>query len=202
MSVNRIAAIGLIFVAACAGWGVLGVTTAKRSIESHGRLASAVEALWGVPLVQEPPSFAVDIPGSDRARWVMPVKNDVAVELRADYRKKGLIWYPTYTCGFEGAYTIANSEEAAQKLRIRFNFPAKGATYDEFAMYIDDKKLLSPVDTNEGAREIFETRTGEKRHSQDRIQNPGHSGMALQNRPQSRAGSEPQPHRENQLSQR
>ncbi len=160
MSTNRIAAIAIIFLAACAGWYVLGRTTAQRSIESHGRLGTEVEALWGTPLRQESPSFSADIPGTDRGRGIMPVKNTVTVDLHADYRKKGLIWYPTYTCGFEGAYTVTNEEAAAQKVRIRFNFPAKGATYDAFAMFIDDKKILSPINTNEGAGELIELAPG------------------------------------------
>jgi hypothetical protein len=91
----------------------------------------------------------------------MPTKNDVKVELNTDYRKKGLIWYPTYTCSFDGKYTISNDEEVAQKIRVHFDFPAKGGTYDEFAMSIGDRKILSPIDTGEGVGEIVELAPGE-----------------------------------------
>ena len=36
----------------------------------------------------------------------MPSKNVIAVDLQAAHRRKGLIWYPTYTCDFDGTYTI------------------------------------------------------------------------------------------------
>lgn len=160
MSVRRIIATAFIFLVACAGWATLGLTTVQRSTEFGGRLGAQVEALWGVPLVQEGPSFAVDIPGSPQARWIMPAKNDVTVQLLADYRKKGLIWYPTYTCDFRGTYTISNAETVVQKIRIRFNFPSQGGTYDEFAAYIDERKLLGSVDTNEGIAEILELEPG------------------------------------------
>ena len=161
MSTKRMAAIGLIFLAACAGWGILGATTARRSTESRGRLGAAVEALWGVPLVQQAPSFAVEIPGSKRVWWLLPAENAIKVDMRADYRKKGLIWYPTYTCGFDGTYTIANEEEAAQKIRIHFDFPAKGGTFDQFAVCIGDKKLLAPVDTAQGVDDLIELPPGQ-----------------------------------------
>ena len=161
MSVWKIAAIGVIFLMACAGWFVLGATTARRSTESRGRLRAEVEALWGVPLVQEAPSLAVEIPGSERVRWVMPAKNDIAVELKTDYRKKGLIWYPTYVCHFKGTYTISNHEQVAQKIRIHLNFPAQAGTYDEFAVSIDDEQLISPVSTAEGVGEMVELAPGQ-----------------------------------------
>ncbi|MBN2308744.1 MAG: inner membrane CreD family protein [Candidatus Hydrogenedentes bacterium] len=161
MSAKRLAAIVLVFVAACAGWWGLGLSTARRSTEFHGRLGDAVEKLWGTPLVQSAPSVTVEIPGSDRVRPLMPVKNDVQVALNADYRKKGLIWYPTYTCSFTGSYTIANTEEVAQKMRIHFDFPAGEGTYDAFAATIDGAPLNAAIDTQAGLGEIVELGPGE-----------------------------------------
>jgi hypothetical protein len=161
MSVHRIAATVVIFLVACLGWALLGATTAKRSVESHGRLGAEVELLWGVPLVQEAPSFAVEIPGSGRVRWLMPERNEVRVALEADYRKKGLLWYPTYTSVFDGTYTVTNADQVAQKIRIRFAFPAPGGTYDQFAAYVNDTPLVTPVSTEEGIGELLELAPGQ-----------------------------------------
>ncbi|MBI4558196.1 MAG: inner membrane CreD family protein [Candidatus Hydrogenedentes bacterium] len=161
MSVGRIVAIGTIYLAACAGWVILGATTAFRSTEFSGRLGAEVEALWGTPLVQAAPSLAVEIPGSDRVRTLMPAKNDVAVELKTDYRKKGLIWYPTYTCQFAGTYTITNNEKVAQKARLHFRFPSQGGTYDAFTMHLDDQPFGGAVDTKEGIHELVELAPGQ-----------------------------------------
>ena len=160
MSVKRIIAIAVIFLGACAGWVVLGVTTARRSTESSGRLGSQVEAMWGAPLVQEAPSLTADVPGSPKGRGILPAKNDIAVHLEADYRKKGLIWYPTYTCSFEGTYAITNEEKVAQKIRVHFKFPCQGATYDAFAAYVDGRKLQGSVNPSEGISEILELGPG------------------------------------------
>jgi hypothetical protein len=156
MSIEKLVAIGAIFALACGGWWILGTATWTRSTELEGALGAQVEQLWGVPLIQEAPSFAVEIPGSERFRWIMPVANDINVQLVEDYRKKGLIWYPTYTCEFDGTYTIRNDEEVAQKIRVHFDFPAKGGTYDKFAIALDGTNLGTAIDTREGIGEIVE----------------------------------------------
>ena len=148
MSFQRIAAIGFIVLIAGAGWWTLGTTTQLRSSELDSRLGAEVEQLWGIPLEQPAPSLAVEIPGTDRVRWMMPTKNDITVNLLADHRKKGLIWYPTYECLFTGRYTITNDEDVAQKVRIQFDFPAKGGTYDAFSFSLDGKDVSSTINTN------------------------------------------------------
>jgi hypothetical protein len=162
MSVPKIIAIVTIFLIGCMGWFILGTVTAFRSDAYFSRLEPKVEALWGSPLIQRAPAFTVQIPGSSQVRWIMPSKNEITVEIQPDYRKKGLIWYPTYICSFEGSYTITNTEEVLQKIRLHFSFPAKGATYDNFAAYIDKKLLLTPVDTKLGLAEIIELAPGRR----------------------------------------
>jgi hypothetical protein len=160
MSMKQIIATAIIFAGACAAWAALGLATVQRSTEFGGRLGAQVETLWGAPLVQESPSLAADIPGSPKGRCILPTKNEITVQLKADYRKKGLIWYPTYTCAFKGSYTITNPETVAQKIRIHFKFPCKGATYDEFAAHLDGKKLGGAVNPSEGIAEILELGPG------------------------------------------
>ena len=163
MSAKRMMAVGVIFLLACVGWWILGAATAVRSTDSYSRLSGEVENLWGTPLVQEAPSVSVQVPGADQVRWIMPSGNDIKVALETDYRKKGLIWYPTYTCSFDGMYTITNAEDVTQKARLHFNFPAKEGTYDNFSIAVAGKSLSVPVDTKEGIGEIIELAPGESR---------------------------------------
>ncbi len=155
MSLKKIIAIGVIFLLGVSGWYILGTATAVRSRDTAIHLSPMVQSLWGLPLVQNAPSFSVKIPGTDQVRWKMPTNNDIQVELIPDYRKKGLIWYSTYNCIFQASYTITNPEHVVQKIRLNFNFPAKGATYDDFSMFINDKLLHVPVDTHEGIGDII-----------------------------------------------
>jgi hypothetical protein len=163
MNVKRIVAIVCIFLLGCGGWWILGAATAIRSSGFHSRLGSEVKTLWGAPLVQQAPSLSVQIPGTENVRWIMPSKNDITVGLLTDYRKKGLIWYPTYVCSFDGTYGVTNEEDVKQKINLYYSFPAKGATYDNFSISVDGKALQVPVDTNAGIGEIMELAPGESK---------------------------------------
>ena len=163
MNVPRLIAIGCIFVFATVGWVVLGTSTELRSTGFSQRLGGQVASLYGTVLVQQAPTFAIPIPGSEEVRWLMPSGSEITVDLATDYRKKGLLWYPTYTCAFDGTYTITNTEEVVQKVRIHFDFPAPGGTYDNFAMELDGRPLTVPIDTRAGVGEIVELPVGASR---------------------------------------
>ena len=171
MSVKRIIAVVVVYLVAWAGWIILGMTTHVRSTDSASRLGSRVEHLWGGPLVQNAPSLAIVEPEIAAiiepvvkdTRWLMPSRNEIQVELQTDYRKKGLIWYPTYTCSFDGTYTVTNTDPDARKVRVHFDFPSKGATYDKFAFFVGDERLLTPVDTNQGIDRVIELPAGKSK---------------------------------------
>lgn len=163
MSIKRIIAVGFIFLLACGGWVILGTSTTVRSTTFASRLSMLVGELWGESLSQSAPTFGVTIPGSEQVRWLIPEKNAIKVDIQTDYRKKGLIWYPTYVCAFDGSYTIANSEDVAQKVRLRFRFPKAGGTYDGFSATIDDVPLQIPVTSADEIGEIVELKPGEAR---------------------------------------
>ncbi len=162
MSIKKIIAIGIIYIIGWAGWWTLGTITSIRSNDFSSRLGPQVEALWGTKLSQQAPSFSIRIPGTGRKRWLMPSDNNIKIEIIPDYRKKGLLWYSTYNCIFDGVYSIENTQQVTQKIYLHFDFPAKGATYDEFSMHLDDRLLVTPVDTIAGIDEIIELAPGEK----------------------------------------
>ena len=163
MSAKRIFAIGCIYALAFFGWMFLGNTVAIRTAHFSSRMGTAVYGLWGTPLIQKAPSFSVRIPGTDIVRWMMPSKNEIKVDMDLEYRKKGLIWHPTYFIRFDGMYTVTNTESVVQKILFHFDFPDKNGTYDEFSMSIDGNKRLTPVNTREGIGEIVELPPGQSR---------------------------------------
>ncbi len=142
---------------------ILGATTAMRSNTINTRLGGQVKSLWGTRLVQLAPRLSVKVPGREDVQYIMPSENTVRVRLRLDHRKKGLIWYPTYVCSFNGIYTVTNREMVKQKLYFQFTFPSKGATYDAFDLTLDDEKMAATVDTDEGINEIIEIEPGQSR---------------------------------------
>ncbi|MBL7649521.1 MAG: inner membrane CreD family protein [Candidatus Hydrogenedentes bacterium] len=160
MNTKRIAAITLIFIIATAGWGVLGTATDGRTLRSSEYLGEQVEALWGLPLVQQAPTFSVEVPGTETVRWLMPTANNITVRIDADHRQKGLIWYSTYVADFDGIYTIVNDDAVVQKVKVHFDFPAEGGTYDAFVASIDGVKLTQDVNTREGISELIALEPG------------------------------------------
>ena len=163
MNTKRILTVGLIYGLAFAGWMILGTATTIRSTNLFDRLTSQVENSWGEELVQTAPSFSVQIPGSESVKWIMPVKNNLSVDLQTDYRKKGLIWYPTYNCSFSGEYTVTNNDDVAQKMRFYFDFPSKQGTYDDFSFMINGENRTVPIDITKGIGEIIELNPGESK---------------------------------------
>lgn len=156
MSIMRIIAVGVIYIVASAGWWILGTATSFRSDTFFNNLGPRVEALWGTPIYQAAPTFSIRVPGSDKVRWMTPLRNDIRVRLEPEYRKKGLIWYPTYTCSFTGTYTLASAQPVAEKVRLHFDFPSPDSTYDSFSITLDDASIEVPVDPALGIDHIFE----------------------------------------------
>jgi len=163
MSFLRMLAVGGIFLAACAGWALLGTTTLMRANDYSTNLEGDVKKLWGGPIVQEAPELTVKAPGSEQLRRIMPVENKINVALDLDYRQRGLIWYPTFVCDFDGTYRIENPEEVAQKVHLRFKFPADKGTYSDFVFTIDGAGVSTPVDPAQGLNEIIEVPAKGKR---------------------------------------
>lgn len=161
MNTSRIVAITLIFLLGCAGWFLLGTATELRTQESQYDLGSQVEALWGVPLSQQAPSFSVDVPGTEEERWLMPSGNTITIKIDADHRQKGLIWYSTFVAEFDGKYTITNDDAVEQKIKARFAFPSEGGTYDAFVAAIDGEKLAQTVNTRDGISELIALQPGQ-----------------------------------------
>ncbi len=161
MSFMRMVAIGGVYLIACAGWALLGTSTLFRADGFSERLGRDVESLWGGPIVQEAPEFSVEVPGTKRSRKVRPVANQVEVQLALDYRRRGLVRYPTFKTCFRGSYTVRNKEKVAQKVRLHFKFPSAEGTYNDFSFTVKDpgeggKDAQSsdvPVDTAAGIRQ-------------------------------------------------
>lgn len=163
MSIKRIVAVIVIFFIAGAGWWVLGVATAFRSDTLSSRLGPQVAALWGTPLLQADPVFKIQIPGNQTLRPILPASSDVKVVIEPDYRRKGLIWYPTYLCEFEAIYQLQGQTPVEQKVRLHFDFPAKAATYDDFALQVDSQAVELDVDTEHGIDYLIAVQPGQTR---------------------------------------
>jgi hypothetical protein len=163
MTALRIVAIIAVFCVACAGWMALGTATSLRSDSSSERLGGHVEGLWGAPLVQQAPAFSLGDPDGDSGEPALPTSSIVRVGLTVDPRRKGLIWYPTYVCAFEGTYTVTNTGTLRQRAHVHVDFPSKGSTYEAFSFAIDGVSAIAPVDTAAGIGASADLAPGQSR---------------------------------------
>lgn len=153
---QRIAAIIFIFLSTTLAWAVLGATVYSRTYASNTRLKGEVSSSWGTDQNQSAPraGFTVPVPtirtttdnsGKPIAipetveQWnPLPLdKSRVNVELRLDYRKKGLLWYSTYGVRFSGVYDFTNNTDASECVAFILPLPAQQAMYDDLALTID-----------------------------------------------------------------
>jgi hypothetical protein len=157
---RRLLAIALIFAGSSVAWTILGSSVLARTGEFDGRLAQEVELLWGGAHRQVAPDAWIDRPGTTTEteqtktpdgrvteRQVtkaivqrVPVGLDstrATADLDLEHRRKGLLWYATYTVAFAGRYTYRNPDAVPRELHIRFPLPAEKALFDGFVFTLN-----------------------------------------------------------------
>jgi len=157
---RRLLAIAVIFAGSSMAWTILGSSVLARTGQFDGQLSQEVQLLWGGPHRQEAPDAWIDRPGTTTEteqtkapdgrvteRQVtkaivrrIPVGLDstrATVDLDLEHRRKGLLWYATYTVAFTGRYTFRNPDPVTRELRIRFPLPAEKALFDDFVFTLN-----------------------------------------------------------------
>ena len=140
MTVRRLVAIAFILIGTSLAWTVLGSSLLARTGQFDGRLEPEVQLLWGGPHRQAAPTAWILRPGTDtetvetkesdgrvvRREITKPVLRNIPVALdqtRAEvtldleHRRKGLLWYPTYTVDFKATYKFTNPDGEGRALR-------------------------------------------------------------------------------------
>lgn len=148
---RRFFAIGLIWIGCALAWIVLGSAVIVRSGDATGRLSSEVHQLWGPPMAQQPPSAQVTAQApatpapeerseqdTGKAVAIPLVGSDIAVGLSLEHRKKGLVWFPTYSVSFDARYTFQNPTNEKQTVDFRFPLERDNALYDGFEVLAAD----------------------------------------------------------------
>jgi hypothetical protein len=157
---RKLAAVALIFLGASAAWTILGSSVLARTGQYDGRLEREVQLLWGGPHRQTAPDAWIDRPGTDteieqtraadgsvtRREVSKPVVRRIAVgvdstrataDLDLEHRRKGLLWYATYTVAFKGTYTFRNPDDVERVMGVRLPLPAENALFDDFVFTVN-----------------------------------------------------------------
>ncbi len=159
MTVRHLLAISMIFCLAALAWFLLGASVHSRTRESRAAGTGDVSQLWGDKHVQLAPrlyslrertvSGAGPLgdehngPQTQQERVIterIPIPPDhsrVAVDLAVDHRKRGLLWFDTYTVSFTGKYTAQVPDDPQGPLYAGFSLPSTAAIYDDFSLQIN-----------------------------------------------------------------
>src|SRR5687768_16763408 len=134
MTTKRLLAIILILICTAVAWMVLGTSLSVRTQVSSTEMGRSVAQGWGPPMTQQHPAIFYNSPSAASGRkYLQPAASDVAVRLKYEPKKKGLLWYSTYLAEFDATYTIENPTPVSQTLYVKFQFPSEHASYTDFA---------------------------------------------------------------------
>src|SRR5579863_5339733 len=176
--VKRLFAVAFIFCCTSAAWMILGGTIMSRTGSTADRLRDHVQSIWGAPHVQTAPSAEYDVPvdyvetttenGVQKTvaktrldtYVVRPDSSNIAVDLQAENRRKGLLWYATYKVVFQGDYAFTNRLNRKQTLRLVLPLPAAQAVYDDLHFMVDGKPF-TPLTEKETAHVSIDTEPGQ-----------------------------------------
>ena len=158
MSIYRLIAVGFICIMTTVGWMILGASIWHRTESQNRELGERVQALWGAPQTQTAPEVYYHVKnekGEDERYYIQLVSSDIQVDFNLEHRKKGLLWYSTYRVGFAGKYAIKNPTNEAQRIDVKFLFPAQDAIYDNFKFLVNGVDYVSHVDMRRGVQAPF-----------------------------------------------
>jgi Inner membrane protein CreD len=168
---HRLAAIAVVFLGTSLAWAVLGSSLVARSGEFNGRLEREVQLLWGRPHRQIAPTAWVQRPGVDteveetkdqqgrvlrkqvsktvlRSVPIALESTRATVDLDLEHRRKGLLWYATYTVIFKATFTFRNPDAEARNVRVRLPLPAEDALFDDFVFAVDGRTAVPAGDVS------------------------------------------------------
>jgi hypothetical protein len=170
---KRVFGIAAIWILASIGWLVLGSVTELRKHGQQDKLRDGVQSLWGSPQQQDAPALTflwetkeeahrretqngatkdvTELVSQTHEKAMLPESSRLAVDLRSDQRRKGLMWYSLYDVGFDGRYSYKHEEPIAGELLVHFAFPDKGAIYDGLRFTIDGVDHAAQVDASDGS---------------------------------------------------
>jgi len=157
--VKRIVAIVFIFVCTSVAWAILGGTIFSRTYSSDAVSQNRVASTWGAPQKQAPPDAFYKTIVTKQKETIennktqikkvdeeviteIPLESSsIDVRLDLEHRQKGLLWYNTYTVGFQGDYGFRNTTDKEQTVEFVLKFPTTQAIYDDLIFKVDGQDV-------------------------------------------------------------
>jgi inner membrane protein involved in colicin E2 resistance len=160
---RRILAIAFIYACASLAWVVLGATIFARTNRSDAALRGRVASTWGAAQRQVAPSGVVERVTTrrvateqdgkqvvqaveERETLHLPLeRSGVRARVELEHRRKGLLWYSTYTVDFAGTYTLRNTTDR-DSVTLKLDLPTAQAIYDGLTFTVDGQSVPTTND--------------------------------------------------------
>lgn len=134
MSIQRIAAIAVIFIGTTVAWFILGTALQQRTNQQQSQLGGEVTDVWGPALRQlHPSAYYLTAASANGRKQIQPTLSKVTVGLSYEPKKRGLLWYRTYGAKFEAQYEITNPTPVTQTVYVKFELPGEKASFHDFS---------------------------------------------------------------------
>jgi hypothetical protein len=155
---KKIVAITFIYICTVIAWIGLSSYMDFRTHLQDGRFQEEVGSLWGTVQKQKAPIAYFLTPN----REPLPLASSkVDVDVKLDHRKRGLLWYSTYTVKFHGFYQIHNSSRESRDAAVEFTFPGRASVYDSFRFSIQGKEVENIHTSSGGLSQFIQMNPGE-----------------------------------------
>lgn len=142
LTLPRLVAVGMIFVAVTTAWLILGGTISNRNQHYNQRASQSVTQLWGPVQNQTHPSLWYYLDNHQtHSRSIQPTSSKVDIKLSYDPKKKGLTWSRTYLADFAASYQITNPTDTQQTIFLNFNLPSEHSSYHNFTFRLGDHDI-------------------------------------------------------------
>jgi len=124
----------VILAGASVAWLLLGTSVYVRTSQLESRLGAQVDSLWGPANLAQSAPYVEPVQG--QGARIEPTKSNLAVHLDHENRRKGLLWFSTYTVEFNGEYGVSAPTGGG---RFVFSLPANVPFMDNLTLSVDGK---------------------------------------------------------------
>ncbi len=142
MKGNQIVGIVTIFILMTIAWMILGAIMIHRTDTANTSLKGmAIENIGGVHRQYQPYIFYTRLTRNEDGKSVTeevpfnPAASDIDVSLNVEHKRKGLIWYATYTVDFAGTFTFKNTSGVGRTFTFILPWPSSEADYINCHVY-------------------------------------------------------------------
>ncbi len=162
MTVKKLIAIAIIYIASFAAWMILGVSNLSRTEKATNELRKEVISLYGDILVINSPlcnsktkkikkefidGKTIDTEFFEEKDFEL-TKSDISITINLDQRKKGNLWFPTFKALFNGSYefkinNFKNTNDT--KYYIYTILGSSNSIYNNIKLVINDNNISNII---------------------------------------------------------